>query len=158
MHSVATAKCYSQFKPLENDTSRIWRICVTGWPHGFQLTRNVWIYTYIVCDAVTLIQILCFWTLSIVLFLFKTPSCNLNRTPPTENTVNPPKSLIDHPISQTSLDTSPTWTPTVTAEVENDNSVQCIFFPSSSLPNFGACSRFWSIGLSFLSFLIRDNR
>jgi hypothetical protein len=28
-----------------------------------------------VCDDGTLIQILCFWTLSIVLFFFKTPSC-----------------------------------------------------------------------------------
>jgi hypothetical protein len=35
------------------------------------------------------------------------------------------------------------------------------FFSSSSsllLPHFEACSRFWSIGLSFLSFLIRDSR
>jgi hypothetical protein len=33
-----------------------------------------------------------------------------------------------------------------------------IFFSSSLLPHLGACSRFWSIGLSFLSFLIRDSR
>jgi hypothetical protein len=31
-------------------------------------------------------------------------------------------------------------------------------FSSSLFPHFGACSRFWSIGLSFLSFFIRDNR
>jgi hypothetical protein len=32
------------------------------------------------------------------------------------------------------------------------------FFSSPLLPHLGACSRFWSIGLSFLSFLIRDSR
>jgi hypothetical protein len=34
------------------------------------------------------------------------------------------------------------------------------FFLSSFslLPHLGACSRLWSIGLSFLSFLIRDRR
>jgi hypothetical protein len=34
-------------------------------------------------------------------------------------------SLVDHPISQPSLDISPTWTPVITAEVKNYNSVQC---------------------------------
>jgi hypothetical protein len=29
--------------------------------------------------------------------------------------------------------------------------IYCVFFPSSLLPHLGACSRFWSIGLSFLS-------
>jgi hypothetical protein len=32
------------------------------------------------------------------------------------------------------------------------------FSSSSLLPHLGACSRFWSIGLSFLSFLIKDSR
>jgi hypothetical protein len=31
-------------------------------------------------------------------------------------------------------------------------------FSFSLLPHLEACSRFWSIGLSFLSFLIRDSR
>jgi hypothetical protein len=35
---------------------------------------------------------------------------------------------------------------------------ELLFFSSSLLPHLGACSRFWSIGLSFLSFLIRDSR
>jgi hypothetical protein len=35
---------------------------------------------------------------------------------------------------------------------------QNIFFSSSLLPHVGAYSRFWSIGLSFLSFLIKDSR
>jgi hypothetical protein len=36
----------------------------------------------------------------------------------------------------------------------------CLFFfiSSSLLTHLGACSRFWSIGLSFLRFLIRDSR
>jgi hypothetical protein len=29
---------------------------------------------------------------------------------------------------------------------------------SSLVPHLGACSRFWSIGLTFLSFLIGDSR
>jgi hypothetical protein len=33
-----------------------------------------------------------------------------------------------------------------------------LFFTFSLLPHLGACSRFWSIGLSFVSFLIRDSR
>jgi hypothetical protein len=36
------------------------------------------------------------------------------------------------------------------------NHPSSMFFPSSLLPHLRACSRFWSIGLSFLSFLIRD--
>jgi hypothetical protein len=36
-------------------------------------------------------------------------------------------SLIDHPISQPSLDISSIWTPVITAEVKNYNSVQCRF-------------------------------
>jgi hypothetical protein len=34
-------------------------------------------------------------------------------------------SLIDHPISQRSLDISPIWAPVITAEVKNYNSYQC---------------------------------
>jgi hypothetical protein len=34
-------------------------------------------------------------------------------------------SLIDHPISQPSLDISPIWTPVIIAEVKSYNSVQC---------------------------------
>jgi hypothetical protein len=34
-------------------------------------------------------------------------------------------SLLDHPISQPSLDISPHWTPVITAEVKNYISVQC---------------------------------
>jgi hypothetical protein len=34
----------------------------------------------------------------------------------------------------------------------------CFFYSSSLLPHLGACSHFWSIWLSFLSFLIRDSR
>jgi hypothetical protein len=34
-------------------------------------------------------------------------------------------SLIDHPINQPSLDISPIWTPLITAEVKNYNSVKC---------------------------------
>jgi hypothetical protein len=34
-------------------------------------------------------------------------------------------SLLDHLISQASLDTSPIWTPVITAEVKNYNSVKC---------------------------------
>jgi hypothetical protein len=33
-----------------------------------------------------------------------------------------------------------------------------LFFSFLVAPTLGACSRFWSIGLSFLSFLIRDSR
>jgi hypothetical protein len=34
-------------------------------------------------------------------------------------------SLLDHPISQLSLDISPIWTPIIAAEVKNYKSVQC---------------------------------
>jgi hypothetical protein len=41
-------------------------------------------------------------------------------------------SLLDHPISQPSLDISPIWTPVITAKSESYNAVQCrlsgIFF------------------------------
>jgi hypothetical protein len=34
-------------------------------------------------------------------------------------------SLLDHPICQPSLDISPVWTPLITAESRNYNSVKC---------------------------------
>jgi hypothetical protein len=34
-------------------------------------------------------------------------------------------SLMDNPISQSSLDISPIWTPVIAAEVKNYNSCQC---------------------------------
>jgi hypothetical protein len=37
------------------------------------------------------------------------------------------------------------------------SSIIHVFLSSSLLPHLGACSRFWSIGLSFLGFLIRDS-
>jgi hypothetical protein len=40
----------------------------------------------------------------------------------------------------------------------NISILSAVFSSSSLLPHVGACSRFWSIGLSFLSFLIRDSR
>jgi hypothetical protein len=48
----------------------------------------------------------------------KRRSCRLNQIPPTGNTKKSVHmSLVDHPISQPSLDISPIWTPIIAAEV-----------------------------------------
>jgi hypothetical protein len=64
---------------------------------------NIWSK---VCDDGILIQLLCFWTLSIVLLKH------------TGDTRNLPTSLVDHLNSQPSSDISPIWTPIIAAEVK----------------------------------------
>jgi hypothetical protein len=61
-----------------------------------------------------------FPTLSIGLFLFKTQrSSSLNQTPHTgNNKESSHMCLIEHPISQPSLDISPNWTPIIAADVK----------------------------------------
>jgi hypothetical protein len=69
------------------------------------------------------IQLFSFWTLSIILFLFKTQRFGdwilslCLQVKPTQSIKLVHISEPPHPISQPSLDISPIWTPIIAAEV-----------------------------------------
>jgi hypothetical protein len=60
-------------------------------------------------------------------------------------------SLIDHPISQLSLDISPTWTPVIRAEVKSYNFVQCRLYGKICVFYVGAIKRIYLSSDDFFS-------